>query len=221
VERNLLIASTAPIVHRVGGSYWVTWPHDREHAFSIAPDEFASVAEYRRFLDRRLYTAVLTDGSLLQLSYVFTGGEITKHRLCYYPCPVALSDLNPDEESFAELFDQHLLESANFVGENAPGSGGFSRDRLRLRSPIRFDYDPDAAQPGHPHSHMTLCSADCRIPVYGPLSPGHFVRFVFSRFYPAQWESQAVLRDWPTWRGKRSISEDEELELYLECRMPA
>jgi hypothetical protein len=68
---------------------------------------------------------------------------------------------------------------------------------LRLRAPVRFDYDPNSATLVHPAAHLTFNHHECRMPVKGPLSLGHFVDFIFRNFYPEQWQAHALLREQP------------------------
>jgi hypothetical protein len=57
------------------------------------------------------------------------------------------------------------------------------KSRLRLVSPIRFDFDSRISDPLHHCSHVTTLKSTCRIPAYGPVSVGHFIRFVLTHFY--------------------------------------
>ena len=115
---------------------------------------------------------MLFDGSLLQLTFDLRGSGLVGHRIGYIPCLFLL-----DEEGRALLRSEPILD----VIELFRGRG---EKYLRLRTPIRFDFDPDAATERHPASHMTLNHPNCRIPVRGPLGLGHFIKFVFWHFYP-------------------------------------
>ncbi|MFG2947570.1 DUF2290 domain-containing protein [Streptomyces adustus] len=53
-----------------------------------------------------------------------------------------------------------------------------------LHSAVRFDYDPSAAAPEHPVSHLTIKSAHCRI---APLHVGRFADFTLRHFYSDLW----------------------------------
>jgi len=166
-------------------------------------DKFATVAEYSDFVEGALYSAVLYDGALLQVSYDFTGADLVGHRLCYYPCPFDM--------------DQELIRSEP-IGD-VIAYYRQSRDvMVNLRSPCRFDYDTANAATGHAAVHLHLISAECRWPVSHPVSIGDFVRFVFRRFYPKMWAAHEFLRMWPLGgpRG-RTIAMEEESELHVSC----
>jgi len=163
------------------------------------------IDEYLDYLQRGDYTCVLSDGALLQLSFTFRRRRLIKHRLCFYPCPVLVAgDQVSGELSLQDLVEMTLAEKV--------------RDRVRLRSPLRFDFDGDAARRGHSASHLHLAYTECRWPVYGPLSLGHFVRFVFRHFYPDLWRDHVGLRQWTLNRERRTVTREEEGELYIECQ---
>jgi len=123
---------------------------------------------YAEFDTHSLYHLKLADGALMQFQYTFDEkGELTKHRLAYFPCPEL-----PSAEEAPELYAHDELY------------GDIILDRL-VRFPIRFDYDPASYQPVfHAHSHLTLGQFDnCRIPASHPLSPYAFLLFVVRNLY--------------------------------------
>jgi len=139
-----------------------------------------------------------------------------------YPCPVVLE--LPDHELELPLSDLVDLEIASdFEGDlNGINFQEFDsatrlEPHLRLRSPIRFDYDPRRAGADHPASHVTLAGDECRCPVFGPLSIGHFVRFIFRYFYSIVWQRHSFIREWPLRFGNRYVSVTDERELFVEC----
>jgi hypothetical protein len=123
---------------------------------------------YTEFDGHNLYHLKLADGALMQFQYAFDeGGELTRHRLAYFPSPeLPSADEAPELYTHDELYGDILLE------------------RL-VRFPIRFDYDPGNYQPVfHAHSHLTLGQFDnCRIPASHPLSPHAFLLFVVRNLY--------------------------------------
>lgn len=164
--------------------------------------EFATITEYCIYLEAQAYSAVLYDGAILQLSYDFRGNELVGHRLCYYPCPFDV--------------DKELLRSEPLADVIALYRG---RDNslVRLRSPLRFDYDPRNITDGHPVIHLHLLCGYCRWAVVAPLSLGHFIRFIFRHFYPNLWAVHEFLREWPQQLGNRTITVDEERMLHVGC----
>jgi hypothetical protein len=217
LEANLAIATRATLIQKAGTNSFVSWASGVP--VSVFEEEFGSIAEYLAYLNNAQYTCVLYDGALIQLSYVYARDEIVKHRLGYYPCPLRVERNDYSAElDFGEavglLFDSEtlaVLDESHLVGAT----------RLRLRSPVRFDFDSEGATLDHAASHVHLLSSECRWPVFGPVSVGHFVRFVFRRFYTDAWREHSFLREWPLRFRKRTIAVDECQELFIECNQPS
>jgi hypothetical protein len=190
------------------GTVRVSW-EPREGAPSLLEaGRYGTIAEYQRLLEWRQFSVMLLDASLLQFTYEFAvSGKrrsctLIKHRLSYVPCPLDIDAAAVAAEglSVSEAFDLYLVECS---------------ERIRLRSNLRFDFD--AAAGSHSRAHLTLVGEQCRWPVFGPLSVGHFIRFVFRSFYPELLETQPAVRDWAFSEASRSISEIDQGELYIEC----
>lgn len=147
--------------------------HDPDAPF-LADRNPPSVEHYRNWINTGTYSAVLLDGALLQMTYDVEGGRVVGHRLAYIPCPYALN---------AELMDEGVP-----IGDIVDLHDGESPI---LASPVRFDFDPASARPGHPPAHLTINGSDCRIAVVAAMHPLQFVDFVFRNFYPALWRAQA------------------------------
>lgn len=148
----------------------VTW-----HAQSPAPftieDSPARPEQYLEWVTAGHYTATLPDASLIQLTYDVRGGEVTRHRLAYIPCPVLVDQqLLRDGAPIADLVELYLEQP--------------HRSAIALRSPIRFDLDTAAASSRHPAAHFTLNESHCRIACVAPMHPYRFLDFVFRQFYP-------------------------------------
>lgn len=123
---------------------------------------------YKDLDQNNAYHVKLIDGGLLAFQYSFdAAGNLTEHRLAYFPCPTL-----PTAEDAPGLYEQDEL------------FGDITSKRI-VRFPIRFDYAPEASRDVvHPASHMTLGQyANCRIPVAGPLGPSSFGMFVIRNFY--------------------------------------
>ncbi len=123
------------------------------------------------------------------------------HRLMYHPCPYDV-----DEKSLRE--DPILQVLYDYIGKE---------ENVRLRSPIRFDFDKRAASLGHPATHLTLLTPHCRWPVSAPLSVGHFVRFLFKHFYSEYWLAHQTLRTFPQNNHQITITDEETRFLHIAC----
>ena len=214
---NGALAANASVITRVGGyEELVSWTGSANSV--LAPDQIPRIAEYRLFIATKQYTCVLGDGSLLQLSYRFRRGQIVWHRLSYHPCPILFdpAEIHP-EDDLIELVDLFIDDEMRSELGSHPLTP-HPLCRLRLRSPIRFDFDSASEGSGHPAVHVTVNSHSCRVPVFAPLSVGQFVRFVFKNFYPAEWAAQESIQRWPVSFQHRTITTDEEHEIHVACQ---
>lgn len=205
IQSDVALTAQPVILQRAaGGVERVTWSSLAPASGPLFRKPNASVAAYSEWIAAGGYNAILFDGALLQLSYDYLHQEPVAHRLVYYPCPFDLDLGLLKETPILDLIDLYAA----------------SREvEVFLRSPLRFDYDqrPHARQHGHPASHLTLLSEDCRWAVTAPLSPGHFVRFIFRHFYPSLWSALSFLRDWPVTHGHRTITDAEASQLHISC----
>lgn len=165
----------------------ITWQSRTRGEPLFTHGKHPTMTDYLRWVEDGAYSALLADGSLLQITYNVSGGDVVGHRLAYVPSPITVDE---------ELFDSGGLV---YYLTNMP----FAASDLSLRSPIRFDYDPTAAGEDHPASHLTVSGVDCRMPCRTWLPLSAFVRFVFQHFYPNQWRLHDALRR-PTASGPSS-----------------
>lgn len=177
----------------------VTWAPSGQGAGSLFRGRHPGIDEYRDWIAASAFGAVLYDGALLQLTYDYEHADLVGHRLVYYPCPFELASDLVDDLGLLDVIDMHVA---------GPGPG------IRLGGPLRFDYDAGAPA-GHPSSHLTLISNDCRWAVTSPLSPGHFIRFIFRHFYRSLFDNLRFLREWPIEEDRRTIAVDEENAIHV------
>lgn len=183
----------------------VTW-HAPGGFAVLSAQAFCSLDEYCEFVRKQHYSAVLQDGALVQMSYEFDGEDLTSHRLCFYPCPFDLDA--------GELAETPLLDLIDLYASCA-------QSEIRLRTPIRFDYNPDNATADHSASHMHMLWSHCRCSVVAPLSVGHFIKFIFYHFYPEAWRAHPFLRELSQVTLDRTISVDQEKRLHIAWRREA
>lgn len=201
LNSGLAIDFNVPRELKAGSSTLVTFTN--ASSISDTFGRFATVFEYKTFLSRREWNVVLFDGALLQLSFTISRGTLEAHRLCYYPCPIVFEREELAEASIEELVDATTSEW---------------HERVRLRSPIRFDFDPKAATPSHAASHLTLSADCCRLEVASPLSLGHFVRFIFKAFYPDEMAAHEFLANAATSDLPRTLSDIQKHAMFVDWR---
>ena len=180
----------------------ITWAQNSYDANALFRNRSATVSEYWEWLESGNYSAVLFDGSILQISYDFRFAELTGHRLLYFPCPFDVARELGADIPVLQVLEPLVLDRL---------------DGIRLRAPIRFDYDRRSARPGHPASHMTFQWSHVRVPVMSPLSLGHFVEFVFRNFYPDIWDIHKFLRDYRPMENPRTITTAERTSLHVNA----
>ena len=183
------------------GTALISWDSPVQTSDDFPYDHFGTIKEYLYFLSNRQYSVVLNDGAIIQISYRLKRNKVVWHRLSYHPCPF---HFDPDD-----LADQTL---ADFIANLDHQS---LKDRLRTKSAIRFDFDPEEARSGHAASHVTLNAACCRVPVRASLDLRSFIEFVFLNFYPELWNSVAAIHALPSDYTSNTISSMEQRHLHL------
>lgn len=201
LDSSIALGTTKVVVQRNhGGFQRVTWANNAAVPGNLFRVDSSTIAEYRDWVNCHGYSALLYDGSFLQISYDFEHSEMVGHRLLFFPCPFDLELEFLNEIPLSELIDLHANQRAETV---------------QLRTPVRFDYDPNAGSQDHPVSHLTFQWPCSRIPVYAPVSPGFFIQFVFKNFYPALWKAHLFLRKWPRDALEPTITSEERRFLHV------
>lgn len=222
LAEGLAIDSNSAIIRESGHDSILTWANAPDRLFDALVGKFASIAEYRNLIENRHYHCMLFDGSIIQFGFLFSNNTLSKHRNCYYPCPLIITSSDIEaiqtEYDFVTLFDLLLTQEIDAL-RAAISVSEFSnlQNLLRLSTPLRFDFNPRSQTDTHPASHLHMLNEECRWPVFGPISVGHFVRFIFRHFYPNIWSKFDVLRSWGLQFHTRSITDQERGELFIEC----
>jgi len=171
LERELLHHYERPVKEESAAVTVITYPG---HQMGLSkPIAFGAFPQYKDFLRYKQFTAILTDGSLLRVTYEFYAHDLARHSLWFWPCPFEIDPEYFQMDGVLEVVEGHQAADC---------------DALRMRSPLRFDYDPEKATREHSQAHLHMHHHDCRIPVTRPVSFNRFVGFIFRRFYPHLWE---------------------------------
>jgi hypothetical protein len=166
IEVGLSVDQNFPTLRdRVGGIREVGFGTADSLSQTLRNIPYASA--YEALKEGRSYNVRLIDGGLMQFLYRFKGGELSHHRLTFFPSPNLLEFQNNPEiyeldEMYSDVIEQNVVTT-----------------------PLRFDFDREAfIEIDHPMSHFTIGQyRNCRIPVTGPLSPFMFVNFILKSFY--------------------------------------
>jgi len=132
----------------------------KDHSYSYIYDILAG---------ERAYIVMLPDGGLIQMQYLFEGGDLDRHRLAIFPSPY-LEEFQNNPEIY---LDDDVF--ADVVAKNI------------VPFPIRFDFDSRKGvwkELEHAQSHLSLAQyQNCRIPVSSPVGPSSFIEFILRNFY--------------------------------------
>lgn len=200
IERGLLMDAGSLVPFESQQRTVLSWSGGAQMSYLFG--EYSTIDHYRAILDLRDFCLCFSDGGLVQIRYEIQDRVIVGHRLCYFPCPFSFT--SEDSEGIA-LSEVPLLFSAEEL-----------RMRIRLASPIRFDFDAELVDSRHAYSHVSINKESCRLPAYGPVSLGHFLRFIVRYFYETEFRS---LSEWEELKPKfyrRTLPHPSPHELHLE-----
>ncbi len=187
------------------GKRRVTWT-SVENTSSRQRYDDVRFSEYLSALRERDFSVLMYDGSILQISLDYNGGNLVGHRHVFLPCPIHFqpSDLHGG--------DSGLIPLEDFIEDITADE---FQDRLRVRPPLRFEYDPEAATEDHPASHVHLGQSRSRIAVSSPLSSDRFLRFIFRNFYPDEFTAHPEIHSLTSPAHADTISEMQAGELHV------
>lgn len=225
VSKELLaLPPNYPVRREIGGSHLVSWPSAPADGLRGKYGQFSTPREYRSLVEHRQYVAVMKDGGLLQLYYWFADdGELVSHNLCYYPCPLAIDptlDTDDEAEPFVDIFDSILEMELRCSFLEGDIYNDTCDSRMIMRAPIRFDYAPEHTRDDHAACHAHIAHPECRVPVFGPLSVGHFLRFVFANYYRPSLDLCDGFGGIPDRKYARNLRDTHRGTLHLEWLDP-
>jgi hypothetical protein len=179
-DLGLVALYNSPCTSTCGSRQRVSYPST---GIAAHAHEFGSLEQYLSLLENGSFTCVLTDHSVIQASYDCDGNSIVGHSLLFWPSPIVprvpLDGLDDIREAVRLCMESPTRASAICD--------------LLLRSPMRFDFDPDRASEDHPEVHLHTQFGDTRIHVDCPMSFTSFVKMVFRTFFREIWNSNPGL----------------------------
>lgn len=202
VGRSVIEDQNYPYVKECGGdSCKIGFAGDQMVGLGLSSASYETI--YNGFVGGRAFNFMMLDGGIVQMSYIVQGGEVSAHRLAYYP--------NPRIGSFQEHPDEY--DRDDYLTE--------INERRNVLTLVRFDFDASerSFKPVlHPRSHLTLGQySRCRIPVSAPLSPVSFVRFLLRHFYSnGSTDFAQILPHGSTYDFDRTLDPVEAREIHVE-----
>ncbi|CAM5399475.1 hypothetical protein TMEC54S_02566 [Thauera mechernichensis] len=184
---NETVCEKAPIGRRITWATTSTRP-------DLSDASNSNIDEYLTFLIGRHYHYLLSDGSMIQMSYdLDTRNEVKQSRLVWYPCPVIFLPEELEYSSIEELVRTSPLE------------------QIGCRSPLRFDYAPHQATNNHSTTHLHLGMEDFRFPVQRPLEPSRFARLIIRSAYPRIWSTLDCFKTAEDWNSADGLDEEDQI----------
>lgn len=148
----------------------ITWDN-HQSGRDFCGKAFTTIQQYMAILSTNSYQVLLKDYSIIRYSFKFMGSKLLSQNLLWWPCPVKM------EPGYEEEFG--LVESVQVLIEDSK-----ARNYLRMRTPIRIDFDVSNNKAHHPRAHIHMQHHESRINSNEPICFNAFIRFVLENCYP-------------------------------------
>ncbi len=172
---DVLSFHNAPCVTNLGGLERVSWPTKRAGGATSHP--FGTLEQYLEWVREGEFTCLLFDFSLIRASYECMGNTVVGHSLLYWPCPVGFL---AEVEGLDDLCDgiEMCIQSPYEARDVCS---------LAMRSPMRFDFDPEGETEEHSLVHLHTQFDDTRMSVQQAMCFPSFLKKVIRTFYRDKW----------------------------------
>ncbi len=161
-------------------TFSLTW---NNHSSSRLNTEhhFGMVTQYKYFLECSSITAMLFDGSILKVSYTINREIfLISHNLTFWPAPFQTKV--DSEDSPIDIIEKYTYDD-NWI------------NKLKMRTPMRLDFDINKIKQGHTAVHMHMQDNDCRMHILQPVCFNKFIKFIFKNFYYSLYEAESFWDD--------------------------
>ena len=162
--------NTVPPIDEAQHHCQITWNnHVPERA--NCGKAFTTLDQYLHILETNSYHCLLCDGSILRANFEFEDECLLAQNLLWWPSPYdygsILEEGYPPVELVKEFYADPLWHKA-----------------IKMRSPIRIDFDGQKNTANHPHSHLHIQNEETRLSTNKPICFNKFVDFILRNFYP-------------------------------------
>ena len=152
-------------------TYTISW-NNHKSGRSVSSGCFLRIGQYLQIVKDNAYFALLSDYSIIRGSFTYDNkGNLLCENLLWWPCPV-----NVDRDAVEELGVADAVELILYENKIA--------SQLRMRTPIRIDFDYSNDTSEHPAAHMHMQHENCRINTIEPICFNKFIRYITKCFYP-------------------------------------
>jgi len=159
----------------------LTW-NNHFSSREVSSNNFNSITQYLAILSSNSYQLLLKDYSIVRFCYKFKGSKLVEQNLLWWPCPVDVED-----DLLSE--DLSLIDAIKLILED-----NSNKELIRMRTPIRFDYDERNDSESHPKAHVHLQHFQTRLNSEDPLCFGSFMKFICDTSYP---DVSINFKSWP------------------------
>ncbi len=156
---------------------------------------FLRPEQYCALISTNDYWALLKDYSIIRGSFEFEKNKLIKESLLWWPCPV-LPDRSMVEELGLDESVKLLFNDKNTIS------------RIRMRTPMRVDFDVNNDSEMHPRAHMHMQSVETRINTCEPICFNRFMEYILLNYY-SEWKIKFDKREFIsfTYEKKKRIIE--------------
>jgi Uncharacterized conserved protein len=148
----------------------ITW-HNHLSSRANCGSSFTTLEQYEHILKTGAFHCILFDGSIIRSSFTFKDNFLINHSHLWWPAPYLNDDYFTEEFTPQNKIEDFLTD---------PNWG----DKLRMRSPIRIDFDPENESQAHPLIHMHTQHHETRVNIDKPICFSKFIKYIFQNFYP-------------------------------------
>ena len=152
------------------GSTNLTWSNHKPGRHNSGK-YFNTIQQYVTIYEDGAYHAILHDGSIVRVFFKFKKNILTQQSLLFWPAPIKISETDVDNLGIRQAIEENICYNCN-------------ESLLKMRSPVRLDFDPSNSRDDHPETHLHIQHSDCRLSVKKPICFNTFIKFIFSNFYP-------------------------------------
>lgn len=158
------------IIDTQSGIQNISWPN-QVSGRSVCGKSFLKLDQYLSIVKAGAYHALFNDNSIVRCSFSFIDDELLSQNLLWWPCPVIVDQDMVNELGLADTVECLLQDSG-------------ACNILRMRSPVRIDFDAENDKENHPRSHMHIQHHECRINTSNPICFNKFMKHILINYYP-------------------------------------
>ena len=133
---------------------------------------FTTINQYVSIYETGAYHCILFDGSILRVFFRFNKNILEEESLLFWPAPITIPEDDIYELGMREAMNTYISLQDSMT------------TKLKMRSPIRLDYDSTRSGFEHPSTHLHIQHEECRMSVNRPCCFGTFIKLIFKNFYP-------------------------------------